>query len=403
MKNYIGLYYPFIHFKDDAWIKLTALYWDKMARIVPRGYRTSDSDTVKQLVNETDFIEDVPAGFKSSDLNLDNTFTDLLRQHGEDLLQHYGVDHRHEWPTDPQTLSEAPPGTDPKLAYIYVEKMGQDLSDAFIDKGLALADQHVDNDGHPNEVGRVGMHPKLASVYMTALAEEMAASRGYHPVTDETLDHLAIAGCTLERLAQALLGSVPISAAAPTGEEIEVNMATIALESVLPRQIADVPTEKIIAFRNQHAAQRAAFQEHLQKMLAEVGGLQKITDRDALRAQLEAVHEKQVKPQIEEYKKRLKAIGIDTVMGALSVRVALPGLVTSMATLAGLAPINPILAVGGALAFSVLPVIRDKRKEARDLQRSFPEAYLMNVEEGLGAPKLTEWVAQRARQFVLSV
>jgi hypothetical protein len=56
METYIGLYYPFIHFKDDAWIKLAALYWDKMGRIVPRGYRTSDSDTVKQLANESGFI-----------------------------------------------------------------------------------------------------------------------------------------------------------------------------------------------------------------------------------------------------------------------------------------------------------------------------------------------------------
>ena len=40
MKNYIGLYYPLIHFKDDAWIKLTALYWDKMAPY--RAARISD-------------------------------------------------------------------------------------------------------------------------------------------------------------------------------------------------------------------------------------------------------------------------------------------------------------------------------------------------------------------------
>ena len=31
----IGLYHPFIHFKDDDWLKLSALYWDRMARIVP--------------------------------------------------------------------------------------------------------------------------------------------------------------------------------------------------------------------------------------------------------------------------------------------------------------------------------------------------------------------------------
>jgi len=47
MTNYIGLYYPFIHFKDEQWLKLSALYWDKMARIVPKDYDKKDSPTVK--------------------------------------------------------------------------------------------------------------------------------------------------------------------------------------------------------------------------------------------------------------------------------------------------------------------------------------------------------------------
>ena len=71
--------------------------------------------------------------------------------------------------------------------------------------------------------------------------------------------------------------------------------------------------------------------------------------------------------------------------------------------LAGLTPIDPILAAGGAIAFSVLPVIRDKQKEARDLVRSSPAAYLMNVEEGLRSATLMEWIAQRARQFFFRV
>ncbi len=46
MVTYFGLYYPFIHFKDEGWLKLTALYWDGMKRIVPSGARLRDSDEV---------------------------------------------------------------------------------------------------------------------------------------------------------------------------------------------------------------------------------------------------------------------------------------------------------------------------------------------------------------------
>lgn len=403
MKSYIGLYYPFIHFKDDAWVKLTALYWDKMGRIVPRGYRTRDSDTVRQLADESGFIEDVFAGFSSYDLNLDSAFTQLLQQHEAELRDRYGVSHRHEWPDNPEARVAAPPGTDPKLAYVYIEKMSPELTNSFVDSGLALADSHIDSDGHPIEVGRVGMHPKLAFIYMTALAEGMAAGRGYHPVTDETLNHVAVTGCTLERLAQALLGDIRLSGPAATEQEVEAQMAMIAFESVVPRDIANVPIKKIIALRERHATERAAFQQHLHEIVTKMGELQRIEDRGALQAHLDVVYDKQLKPQLDEYRRRLHSLGIDTVVGAFNVQARLPQLITSVAALAGLAPINPILAAGGALAFSVLPVIRDKQKEARDLVRSSPPAYLMNVEEGLGSTTLMGWIAQRARQFFFRV
>lgn len=41
----IGLYHPHIHFRSDSWIKVAALYWTKMARIVPPEYVPHDSET----------------------------------------------------------------------------------------------------------------------------------------------------------------------------------------------------------------------------------------------------------------------------------------------------------------------------------------------------------------------
>jgi hypothetical protein len=47
MDHRTALYYPFIHFPDDEWVKLAALYWNRIARIVPPGYTTHDSPVVK--------------------------------------------------------------------------------------------------------------------------------------------------------------------------------------------------------------------------------------------------------------------------------------------------------------------------------------------------------------------
>ncbi len=51
MPNFLGLCYPFTHFKDEAWLNTMALCWDGVKRIVPSELPLHDSDTVKQLVD----------------------------------------------------------------------------------------------------------------------------------------------------------------------------------------------------------------------------------------------------------------------------------------------------------------------------------------------------------------
>jgi hypothetical protein len=41
-----GLYYPYFHIRDERWLKIAALYWPKIIRVVPDGYPTAnDTDT----------------------------------------------------------------------------------------------------------------------------------------------------------------------------------------------------------------------------------------------------------------------------------------------------------------------------------------------------------------------
>jgi hypothetical protein len=48
----IGLYYPYVHFHDKTWLKVAALYWPKIARIVPDGYPVQDDPVTQALINE---------------------------------------------------------------------------------------------------------------------------------------------------------------------------------------------------------------------------------------------------------------------------------------------------------------------------------------------------------------
>ncbi|MFF4398613.1 hypothetical protein [Streptomyces sp. NPDC001480] len=45
----MGLYYPYIHFRGEQWLKLAALYWPRIARVVPDGYTVRDSRTTAIL------------------------------------------------------------------------------------------------------------------------------------------------------------------------------------------------------------------------------------------------------------------------------------------------------------------------------------------------------------------
>ncbi len=119
--SYVGLYYPFIHFRDEVWLKLTSLYWDRMGRIVPEDYRLRDSDTVRQL-KDGGYVRDYhPTGAQAQ---AGTAFRGLLASHGVQLRERYGLHLSQSWPDDPVTMrSRAAHFGDPKLAYVFGPKI----------------------------------------------------------------------------------------------------------------------------------------------------------------------------------------------------------------------------------------------------------------------------------------
>ena len=56
----IGLYYPYVHFRNERWIKAAALYWPGLARVVSPGFPVTDPDLVTALRDGLDgFVTDV--------------------------------------------------------------------------------------------------------------------------------------------------------------------------------------------------------------------------------------------------------------------------------------------------------------------------------------------------------
>ncbi|HWD01517.1 MAG TPA: DUF6236 family protein, partial [Amycolatopsis sp.] len=194
----IALYYPYIHVRDDTWLKYAALYWPKLARLRPEGYPTLDSPVSRALREEAGWLLDVtPPPWAA--LRIGNQFLKLIAEHSHELRARFGVDRspHDEYVLNLGALRRRPrrsvepssvgPDAPPWHAYVHSTKLSTTLLDAAVDAGLATTLQ-----------GRggvwAGMHPELASVYTCALVEHIAAENHLHPITDQELPHSAASG-----------------------------------------------------------------------------------------------------------------------------------------------------------------------------------------------------------------
>jgi len=391
MSTYQALYYPFIHFKDDSWVKLAALYWDNLGRIVPSDYTTDDSETVKALGS---FITVLRPDWVRPEFG--KSFLDFITEYGPKLKAKYALTLRDTWPELPELQRPpkpgGPSGNDRRLGYIYYEKMSDDVYVAMKDSGLASTDFRGDR--------WIGMHPRLAWVYMTALAEQISGERGLRPLTDETRDHMALSGLSTERLAHALLEDVSLVDATATGTEIETMLVSVAFRAVVPKDLAGLSVDKVLAFRDKYPHERASFQNSVADLLKSRDWLKSISDPIVLEQRLRDEYEKTWDAKLKELHEKLTEVGIDTIFSCFNLKAALPAVATSAIATAGLS-LNPIAAGTAGLALGIIPALRDKRKSAKEALNASPVSYLYRMEQDLKPMDLWGWVKHRASQFVL--
>jgi hypothetical protein len=387
----MGLYYPYIHFKDEQWLRIAALYWARMARIVPDDYPLRDSEDVRRLAGELGFVKNLAPSERVKG-EVGKEFADLVRKKGEALVARYGVHLRDQWPPDPYSMQVAGPvGPEASLGWIHVDKVDFQLRNALIDSGLGLNNRG----GDPMWVG---VHPRLAAVYMSALAEGLGRANLLSPVTDESLSHLAVGGWPLPRLAQALLDQ-RLTDAAPGVDQLADALAVLAIGYVVPRNLSNIPVTKIVQLRREHAAELDAFRTHVANLAVDLGQLAKVEDPALLTEHLRVVYETKLAPAKRELERGLRSAGVDTAMGAMNVQLAAPALLTSTAALAG-ATVHPLVALGGALVVGAIPVLRKHRAARKGQTEETPVAYLMHVERGLAPNTLLNWCREHLYRFL---
>jgi hypothetical protein len=314
-----ALYYPYADFQSEEWIKLALLNWHEIQRIKPTGYPLEDSAAtfrIRELL--PGWLQDVTPNNQQLE-EVAQRFDELVVYCSQRLQDRYAVNKRDEWP---RTLfGNAPPGADERLAYVFggdeqhVGKMADHLPEILDGQGLILA----------HKVGGAtwyGLHPRLASVYMCALAELIADAYALVPVTDNEKVHRNARRSTLNRLEEALTAEPRARPSKPSQEEVEAQYVEIALKSVLnPVNVEELSIDRIIDFRGNHEKELRAFQDHIFGLRTDILRLCKISDAGELQRRLRKLYKERTLPELEDLQRKLRHFGIRSVTSLLKLRI----------------------------------------------------------------------------------
>ncbi|WP_159007285.1 DUF6236 family protein [Streptomyces sp. NRRL S-813] len=244
-------------------------------------------------------------------------------------------------------------------------KISYDLRHLLVNAGLARQVDEWDP--------WVGLHPKLGTVYLTALADTVARHNALSPVTDDVRMHHAVGA--LDHLADLLDRPVPL-----TFQDTRAAYAHLSLRAAIrPERIAAVPVSRLVRFRQRYAYELAAFHAHLDSLAAELEQITAVENAEIAQAHLQALYERATKPQLDELRRALRAFGIESTVGTLGLKVDL-GAVSGTA-LGTLAVSGGHPAVGAAaVALTVVPYIAGRLKVRRQQRTGSPVAYLLAAE-----------------------
>lgn len=386
------LYYPFIHFRDEAWLKLSALYWDDVSRIVPRSYAPRDTRDVRALEDAGVLKRVDPSSYEQP---VGELFSVLLERHASKLVRRYDVAQRDSWPVNRERIGvKTGRVTSQSLAFIHCSKLEPTLMDQLLTQRLAV----------PSHDRRwLGMHPAIVSAYMIALAGEIARRRGLQPSSDNVTHLSGVSSCTVSDLARALVGDVNLSkrrspnpGQAPQAKGLDVSgerVAFVTLRAVLPERLDGVSVKSILALRAEHAGARLAFHAYVDDVRAQLAS-GNIAEPEALDEHIRLEYDKRLKPALTELSRGFRSLGVGTFLGSFGVAVALP-----LGSLLSASPGAAAAALAGA-GVGIAALAHRQQGSAKALLKASPASFLL-VTGRLRPRTLGQRVSDSLRRFSL--
>ncbi len=354
-----ALYYPHINLTNKNWIKHALLFWDNISRIVPQSIEPSDSEDIIKIKYESDFIKDyrpehwdTTHAFQEFSRELqpiiesDNFFNDRFFER-ERKRRNYTRDYQDKRRFFSNMVQTS--GT-----YIHVEKMDAKLKEYLFEIGIAVPGQHEWEDW-------VKIDNEIGLLYMTYFAKSISKNKSLPIVTD---------------VEQSFSASLYFESSfnSDYNNQFEYKLGNLLIETIVPKNINDVPLEKILNIRKKYDDERTAFFNEISNLSDSITSLD---NGSALKDALN--HHSKIILQETKYLEQLYSIHkIETATKFLSI--SLP---TTIASLTEFIPnqAKPFVAVAGVL-FGLVSSANAVKKEKLELMEN-PKSYLLNLKSEL--------------------
>lgn len=409
----VGLYYPFIHFRDERWLKTAALYWRELARVVPRGYPLADSRTARVLCEELGFVR--PVDPAETARQVAPLFLSVLARHGGALRAAgyaaspaWGAWGRH---SAGDSFNPAPPLTWGRaarhnrvsaragVAASYEEEFTPELREVLMECGLAADVRRTPGLQERQSLvyGRwMAMDARLTWVYKCAFVEVLARQGRYTPTTDQPDAHLASDGWDADRIAQSLLDAPGVAPAARP-DDLTDAVGLLAIRLAVPAGMDNIPVEKIVKLRQEHREEFAAFNavvaQTVEELRQELSG---VTLQEARVRDVRLAVEDRFDRPLQALRKAMRAQGMGTVYGLANVKFDVPALMSLAGTAAGGFLDHPVAGAAAGAALGFMNVRHTHKQQVQGLKSANPAAYLLSVQRGLKPQSLLRQITQRA-------
>ncbi|MER6426103.1 DUF6236 family protein [Streptomyces sp. NPDC001137] len=381
----IALYYPWRHFQQDSWVLQALLTWDRVTRLRPAGLRDADSERVRQVREETDFILDITPS--PADLaTVTDAFTEVIDTQGEPLAQWFppldGLDDARFNPPPSQSLNGGGTPHFDLYAGPPTPLISRELGELLAEYRVGVA--HRTRSGENRGSSWIRVPNRLGSIYLAALADVVAAGNRLALTTDDPRMHRASGA--LDRLPDLLRGTpLPVPAVEnPTNAYVH-----LALQAAVDFEGQRPSLTTLIRFRERHRDQLAAFHQHVAALGEELQAVASVEDITVAHAHLNSLYRSTTKPQLDELRGSLRGVGIETSAKALTLKVDVNAAAGTL--LGGVAAAGGHVALAGAaVAITVLPYLAGTFKARRDAIARSPVAYLLAARRMHPEAKLPE-------------